>query len=147
MTDALHVVCPRCNTVNRLPRGKLLASPNCGACKQPLFDGQPLALDGQNFERHLTRNDIPLVIDFWAAWCGPCRMMAPVFERAAAALEPRARFAKLDTEREQALAARFNIRSIPTLAVFRDGREIARHSGAVDFATLSRWLQPHLLPA
>jgi len=144
MSDNLHVVCPHCATVNRIFGPKLKDAPNCGRCKQPLFTGQPLALTAADFDRHLTRNDLPVVVDFWAPWCGPCRMMAPTFEQAARDLEPQVRLVKVDTEAEPQLAARFNIRSIPTLAVFFQGREIARHSGALDLGSLKRWLQPHL---
>ena len=144
MSDNLHVVCPHCATVNRIFGPKLKDAPNCGRCKQPLFTGQPLALTTADFDRHISRNDLPVVVDFWAPWCGPCRMMAPAFQQAAIDLEPQARLVKVDTEAEPQLAARFNIRSIPTLAVFFQGREIARHSGALDLGTLKRWLQPHL---
>ncbi len=144
MSDPLHVVCPHCDAVNRLPTDRLAEKPVCGKCGQALFAGQPVDLNAGNFDRHIGRSDLPVVVDFWAPWCGPCRTMAPTFARAAGELEPDVRLAKVDTESEQQLAARFNIRSIPTLAIFRNGREIARQSGAVDAATLRRWVQAHL---
>ncbi len=144
MSDPLHVVCPHCDAVNRLPTARLAEKPVCGKCGQALFAGQPVDLNASNFDRHIERSDLPVVVDFWAPWCGPCRTMAPTFARAASELEPTVRLAKVDTEGEQQLAARFNIRSIPTLAIFRNGREIARQSGAVDAATLRRWVQSHL---
>ena len=143
MTDSLHVVCPHCDAVNRLPATRLDESPTCGQCRQALFAGEPLELTAANFDRHIGRGDLPVVVDFWAPWCGPCRSMAPAFARAASELEPGVRLAKVNTESEQQLAARFNIRSIPTLAIFKGGREIARQSGAVDSATLKRWVQTH----
>ena len=141
---ALHVVCPHCNAVNRVPSARLGEGGTCGTCKQVLFDGKPMELNAANFETQVGRSDVPIVVDFWAPWCGPCRAMAPQFEKAAALLEPGYRLARLNTEEEQGLAARFNIRSIPTLAIFSQGREVARQSGAMDAAALARWVRASL---
>jgi thioredoxin 2 len=140
MSESVHVVCGHCDSVVRLPADRLADGARCPKCHNPLFGGKPIALTEANFDTHVGRSDLPLVVDFWAPWCGPCLAMAPAFETAAKQLEPKFRFAKLNTQDEPKPAARFNIRSIPTLIVFRGGREIARHSGAVDVGTLARWL-------
>jgi len=146
MTDTLHVVCPHCHTTNRVRTGQLGSAPSCGQCKQPLFTGQPLALDDPTaFERHLTRSQLPLLVDFWAPWCGPCRMMAPAYAQAAALLEPQFRVAKVDTEAAPALGTRYQIRSIPTLALFVGGREVARQPGALTSpAQIAQWARAQL---
>ena len=139
MTDSLHIICPHCHTTNRVRSGDLANAPDCGSCHKPLFLAHSLALDESNFDRHFSRSQIPLLVDFWAPWCGPCRQMAPAFEQAAKQLEPHFRLAKVNTEEAQALGARFNIRSIPTLALFSAGREVARQAGAMGAADIVRW--------
>ena len=137
---AILIVCPHCTGVNRVPDGKPAGEAKCGVCHAPLFSGHPAAASTAAFDKHIQRNDIPVVVDFWAEWCGPCKMMAPAYERVAAEVEPKMRFLKVDTEREQALAARYGIRAIPTLMVFRGGKPVAQRAGAVDAGTLKAWL-------
>ncbi len=140
----MRILCPRCHTINRVPAARLADGPKCGQCHEPLFSGHPIALTASDFDVHATRNDIPLVVDFWAPWCGPCRMMAPAFEQAAKALEPLARLSKVNTEDEPTLAARFGIASIPTMIIFRNGREVARQPGALGLQDIVRWVRTHL---
>lgn len=140
----MHIVCPHCHTTNRVRKDQLSSAPDCGQCKKPLFQAHPVALDEAAFDKHIGRNQIPVLVDFWAPWCGPCRMMAPAYEQAAKTLEPRFRLAKVDTEAVPSLGARYNIRSIPTLALFKDGKEIARQPGAMGAADIVRWAQSHL---
>lgn len=141
MSESSIVVCPHCHAPNRVPQNRLSDQPTCGQCKQMLFSGEPVELNSHSFEKHVGRSDIPVVIDFWAPWCGPCRAMAPVFAQVSKSLEPDFRLAKINTEEEQALATRFGIRSIPTLALFKGGKEIARQAGAMDAASLTRWIK------
>jgi thioredoxin 2 len=139
----VHIVCPHCHATNRVPRERLGEGPKCGQCRQALFDGHPAELDEASFQRHVEASEVPVVVDFWAPWCGPCRMMAPEFEKAARALEPGFRLAKVNTEQAQRLAMRHRIRSIPTMAIFRGGEEVARQSGAMSSAQIAAWVRQH----
>lgn len=134
----LHIACPHCGTANRLPGERLAEHPTCGRCRQPLFTGEPVAL-GEHWQTFLQKTDIPVILDCWAPWCAPCRSFAPIFAQAARQLEPRLRLAKLDTEAHPQAAAALGIRSIPTLIAFRQGREVARQSGALPLPSLLAW--------
>jgi len=139
--DGKHrIVCQHCNGVIGVPADRLADGPRCPRCHTPLFDGHPIELTDANFDQHVGKSDVPVVVDFWAPWCAPCRMMAPAFAEVASRMEPAARFAKLDTDVSQQVAARYGIRSIPTLIVFKAGREVARQPGAMASAQLMRWV-------
>ena len=139
MNRILQVVCPHCHVANRVPAERLADGPVCGSCRQALFNGQPVDLGVNNFAAHLLRGDLPLLVDFWAPWCGPCQMMAPQFASAAEALEPQLRLAKVNTQVEPTLGQRHDIRSIPTMVLFHRGRELARRAGAMPAAAIADW--------
>jgi len=143
-TETLVVACPSDASLNRVPRAKLDRKPKCGRCHNPLFQGKVVELNAANFEFHALKSDLPIVIDFWAEWCGPCRMMTPNFERAVPRLEPRVRLGKLDTEAEPAIAGRYGIRGIPSMVMIRKGREVARTSGMMPTSAIVGWVEQAL---
>ena len=142
--ESLRVVCAHCGATNRVPAARLGDGAKCGTCKESLLSGHPFELTKTSFDRQILSNDLPLVVDFWAPWCGPCRMMAPAYEQAAERLAPGVRLAKLNTEDEPDIAARFGIRSIPTLIAFKNGREVCRQSGALDVGRLLDWINSNI---
>src|ERR1700730_1267920 len=145
MASALHIVCPYCDAINRVPRDRLRERAKCGSCHRPLYEGRPVALNSTaRFDKHATHSDIPLLVDFWAAWCGPCKAMAPIFEQAATQLEPEVRLVKVDSDAVPELLQRFSIQSIPTLMLVHHGREIARKSGLMPLHQLLAWTREHV---
>jgi thioredoxin 2 len=139
----MHLVCAQCMRVNRVPEARLAEAPKCGSCHAPLLDDKPTVLTSQNFDNFVARNDLPVVVDFWATWCGPCKVFAPVYAQAANEYKLRLRLAKLDTDANADVAQRYAIRSIPTMVVFKQSVELQRISGALDPTRLRSWLQPY----
>ncbi len=144
MDAAEVIVCPHCAALNRVAAGRDARAARCGKCGKALFEGRPVAVDAAGFDRHVGRDTLPVLVDVWAPWCGPCRMMAPAYEAAAAQLEPGMRLLKLDSEAHPAIAARLGIRGIPTLLLYRGGRELARQSGAMTAPQIIDWARAHL---
>ena len=143
MSEQHHVICAHCGAINNVPKSRLGDKPKCGKCKQPVFAGKPLELNEAGFNRFVAKSDQPLLVDYWAPWCGPCKMMAPVFEQAASQLEPEFRLVKVNTEVERSLAGRMRIQSIPTMAIYRDGKEVIRQPGAMPLGDLINWARAH----
>jgi thioredoxin 2 len=144
MTNAIHIVCPSCGAINRVAGGRSAAPAHCGACKANLFSGEPTAVDTPGFARHTAKNDIPVVVDVWAPWCGPCRTMAPHFAQAARMLEPDVRFLKVNADEQPEISARYGIRSIPTMLLFRKGALVAQTAGAMDAGRIAQWVRAHI---
>jgi len=144
MSFSRKVVCPYCGAVNRIPAERLGDNPKCGKCSKNIFASRPIELTSASFSKHIGGSEIPVLVDFWAPWCGPCKMMAPAFEKAAVALEPEVRLAKLNTDEEQQVAAQYDIRSIPTMILFSGGKEIARQSGAMMGGQIEQWVRQQL---
>lgn len=140
---SVQIVCVHCDAINRLPDARDPKAGKCGKCHKALFDGHPVALTTPRFKKHVAGSGIPIIVDFWAAWCGPCKAMAPIFERAAAELEPRARFVKIDVDAEPQLSAQYGIKGIPALFVFQDGKIVANQAGLADINLLRRWVETH----
>ncbi len=143
----IHIVCPHCAATNRIPAGKPMGTANCGACHRALFDGRPVAVDAETFAKHVKSNDIAMLVDVWAPWCGPCRVMAPMFEAAAAELEPQVRVLKLNADEAPGVAAEFNVTGIPALLLLRGGRLVARNTGVMDAHNIVSWARGHLAQA
>ncbi len=137
----INITCPKCNTTNRIPKARLADKPSCGKCKKGIFNGTPTELTAANYTKLVINSELPVLIDCWASWCGPCQQFAPIFDQAAKTLEPNIRLLKLDTEAQQSIAAQWSIRSIPTLLLFKHGKEVARSSGAMSLSDLNNWLK------